>query len=344
MTRLLLEASAARRPGNDRGIGRYLAAVRAANTDLGHEVTEIAYDMGEGRLSELWAVPHRQIDLLRRGYDVFHSPTPYYMGWAPPSRRRVVSILDVIPLEVQGHAKTGAKARLFHHWAATSDCVLTLSQHAAGRITALLGVPPTRVVVAPLPPAADFTADGPTAGGLPSRYVAALADLRTPDPRKRAHWLTSIAERLAHTGVSVVVAGNGTKDLASPGLVGVGRVDDARWAAILRGAELLVYTSAYEGQGMPPLESLACDTPVVAMDNSAVPEVVGRAGVLVPEATTDGASCRALAAACESVLQDPSRVERLRDACAEQAGTFTRQRFVNALGAAYTPHRQQARP
>ena len=52
--------------------------------------------------------------------------------------------------------------------------------------------------------------------------------------------------------------------------------------AIISGAAMLVYPSHYEGFGMPPLEALACGVPVIAADNSSLPEVVGKAGLMVP--------------------------------------------------------------
>ncbi len=51
--------------------------------------------------------------------------------------------------------------------------------------------------------------------------------------------------------------------------------------AIISGAKMLVYPSHYEGFGMPPLEALACGTPVISADNSSLPEVVGTAGIMI---------------------------------------------------------------
>lgn len=46
------------------------------------------------------------------------------------------------------------------------------------------------------------------------------------------------------------------------------------------GAELFVYPSLYEGFGLPPLEAMACGTPVVAACSSSIPEIVGDGGLL----------------------------------------------------------------
>jgi glycosyltransferase involved in cell wall biosynthesis len=58
-------------------------------------------------------------------------------------------------------------------------------------------------------------------------------------------------------------------------------ISDDDIPAILSGAELLVYPSHYEGFGMPPLEALACGTPVVCSNNSSLPEVVGDCAIMV---------------------------------------------------------------
>ncbi len=59
-------------------------------------------------------------------------------------------------------------------------------------------------------------------------------------------------------------------------------VSDEDKPAIISGSKMLVYPSHYEGFGMPPLEALACGTPVITADNSSLPEVVGAAGSMIP--------------------------------------------------------------
>ncbi|MFZ5968765.1 MAG: glycosyltransferase family 4 protein [Bacillota bacterium] len=48
------------------------------------------------------------------------------------------------------------------------------------------------------------------------------------------------------------------------------------------GASLFIYPSIYEGFGLPPLEAMACGTPVICSNVTSIPEVVGDAAVLVP--------------------------------------------------------------
>lgn len=46
-------------------------------------------------------------------------------------------------------------------------------------------------------------------------------------------------------------------------------------------ASLFVFASFFEGFGFPPLEAMKCGVPVIASNNSSLPEVIGRAGILI---------------------------------------------------------------
>ncbi len=58
-------------------------------------------------------------------------------------------------------------------------------------------------------------------------------------------------------------------------------IPDEDLPALYRGAAVMAYPSMFEGFGLPPLEAMACGTPVVVSDRSALPEVVGGAGIKV---------------------------------------------------------------
>lgn len=61
----------------------------------------------------------------------------------------------------------------------------------------------------------------------------------------------------------------------------IGYVADEDLASLYSGAEWFVYTSQYEGFGLPPLEAMACGCPVITSNNSSLPEVVGDAGIMI---------------------------------------------------------------
>lgn len=50
---------------------------------------------------------------------------------------------------------------------------------------------------------------------------------------------------------------------------------------LMSGAEVFVFPSLQEGFGLPPLEAMACGTPVITSNTSSLPEVIGDAGILV---------------------------------------------------------------
>jgi glycosyltransferase involved in cell wall biosynthesis len=64
-------------------------------------------------------------------------------------------------------------------------------------------------------------------------------------------------------------------------VIKTGYVPKADLPALYSGATVFVYPSIYEGFGLPPLESMACGTPVITSNVSSLPEVVGEAGVLI---------------------------------------------------------------
>jgi len=82
-------------------------------------------------------------------------------------------------------------------------------------------------------------------------------------------------------------------------------------------AEVFVFPSLYEGFGLPPLEAMACGTPVVASDRGALPEVLGNAAIQV-----DPEDPAALAAALQAVLGDPARRGQMVEKGLRQAARF----------------------
>jgi glycosyltransferase involved in cell wall biosynthesis len=91
-----------------------------------------------------------------------------------------------------------------------------------------------------------------------------------------------------------------------------------------------VYPSLYEGFGIPPLEAMACGTPVITSNTSSLPEVVGDAALTLPPTDTE-----ALAEAMAELLQDTSRRQALVQAGLRRAQELTWRRMARHTAAYY---------
>jgi len=258
------------------------------------------------RLGKVWfeqvAFP-RAVE--KSGADLAH--VPY---WGSPLSCRlplVVSVLDVIPLIYPAYA-LGAANRLYLSLVQTSaqqaDQVITISQTSKLDIEYWLNIPKERISVTYL--AAD-DAFHPRLGrehdeavrakyGLPERFVLYLGGY---DQRKQLSALLEAYTYLKLTSeanLPLVLAGK--KPSFSPPLFPdvdalarelgvddmlhwVGPIDEADKPSLYRLAEVFAFPSAYEGFGLPPLEALACGTPVVAWDNTINDEILEGAAYLV---------------------------------------------------------------
>ncbi|QEG23606.1 glycosyltransferase family 4 protein [Mariniblastus fucicola] len=116
-----------------------------------------------------------------------------------------------------------------------------------------------------------------------------------------------------------------------------GIVDDSQLAQLYRNSLCFVYPSLYEGFGLPLLEAMSCETPVLASNNSCIPEVVRDAALLFdPNSKTD------LADALTFLLQNPCVREQLviegRMRCSEfsweKSARQTMQTYQTAISAA----------
>ncbi|MFN2291996.1 MAG: glycosyltransferase family 4 protein [Anaerolineae bacterium] len=181
---------------------------------------------------------------------------------------------------------------------------------------------------------------------LPESFVLGLSTLQ---PRKNFAGLIDAFGRLlaaeggaqAIQGLQLVIAGGSgwlsediQEAIGRAGLEGrvrvVGFVDDHDLPALYTLASAFAFPSWYEGFGVPVLEAMACGTPVVAADNSSLPEVVGEAGLLVGAGDAD-----ALAQALFSLLVRQDVRQRLVARGLERVRRFSWPASATALLQAY---------
>ena len=98
----------------------------------------------------------------------------------------------------------------------------------------------------------------------------------------------------------------------------LGFTNDETLPALYAGAEMFLLSSFYEGFGFPPVEAMACGSPVVSSTGGSLEEVLGDAAVLLPHYDIDG-----WLTAIRRVLQDRAYREDLIGKGFRQAASYT---------------------
>lgn len=170
---------------------------------------------------------------------------------------------------------------------------------------------------------------------ISKRYILSVSSL---EPRKNLNRLVEAWRRvksLLDDDVYLVVVGAGgdekvfgkfsiTEDNARDDrLRFLDYVPDEYLPVIYSNAIATYYLSTYEGFGLPPLESMACGTPVVVANNSAPSEVVGKGGVLISPFSLDEIS--------QSIIDvvETNKAALLRDYCLDAASNFSSEKMVS---------------
>jgi len=283
----------------------------------------------------LWEQAVVPLDVHRWRPDVYHSPN--YILPAAVRCPSVVTVHDVAFLDRSVH-------RLRSHLYLTACTLLALrksarvicvSQYTADQVVARFGWARDKVRVIGEGVSDHFAARGSAAvQEFREKYDIAgpyVLFVGTVEPRKnlprllRAFELAVTRERLPHRLVVVGAAGwkTGPVRTAYQGssvrerINFVGYLSDADLPSAYSGADAFVYPSLHEGFGLPPLEAMACGTPVVTSNSTALAEVAGPASMSVDPTDTN-----ALADAIASVLSDKRERERLHGSGLRHAAKF----------------------
>ncbi|HEY7063234.1 MAG TPA: glycosyltransferase family 1 protein [Chloroflexota bacterium] len=281
--------------------------------------------------------------------DLFHAPDFVL----PPVRRarRVLTVHDLAFLLYPECADARLREYLMGvvpRSVRAADFVVTDSANTQNDVICLLGADPGRTAVVPggveprfQPASPEGVADLRYRMGLVEPFILSIGMI---EPRKnwqgliRAYSILRARHSLPHR---LVLAGPRgwlsdaifeerdrspfRNDVIFPGFVA-----DADLPTLYTAADVFAFPSFYEGFGLPPLEAMACGTPVVISDAASLPEVVGDAGLTIAADDTD-----ALAAALERALIDEQLRAELRTAGLARAATFTWPAAAKALLAVY---------
>jgi glycosyltransferase involved in cell wall biosynthesis len=285
--------------------------------------------------------------------DIVHDPTgvsPFLFGAGPAGV--VATVHDVFPWSCPGNSSL-LDSLIYKYWLPNLlnhrvNSVITVSNQSKEDIQRYLSVDEDKITVIPYGIGSQFKVlssaeikehvrrrfgfQGPYllyVGQLTlrkniRRALEAFAGIHTCFPKLRfvlagpSSWKkTAIESAVDEFGI------NGKVYLTGP-------LTDIELPALYNGAELFIFPSLYEGFGLPPLEAMACGTPVITSNTSSLPEVAGDAALLVDPYNVDE-----IAAAMRRVLSDPDLAAELRTRGLERARQFSWQRTARETIAVY---------
>ncbi len=283
-----------------------------------------------------------------KGCNLYHEPNHVPAPWGGPI---VTTIHD---LSVIRHPEWHPADRVrwyekdFSAGLARTTHFITVSQFSKREMTDLLHVPAERISVIGLGVREVFQ-PRPTEEihgrlnryDLPSDYFLYAG---TIEPRKNVAGLLAayaklpagLRERTALILAGVSGWGRQTVEewIAGRHLTGrvriLGYVDDETLAILYAGARALVWPTLYEGFGLPPLECMACGTPVITSNLASLPEVASEAALLV-----DPRDENELSRAMTRIVEDANLTARLRTAGLTRSAAFSWSDCVRAHAEVY---------
>src|SRR5581483_5408615 len=274
----------------------------------------------------------------RADYDVFHHTFGLTFPLQP--KANVLTIYDLIP-RLFADRYPGALEWFSESFEAANDVdvVVAISENTKQDLMEHLKVPADRIHVTHLAAHEQYRpiSDGDAIRSVLARYGIGdrpyILTLGTLEHRRNIHRLLEAFYLLKQEGRGfehqLILAGarGEASEIIFETLARLKLEGDVTWLGhvrfadlpfLLNGADVFVYPSLYEGFGLPPLEAMACGTPVASSCASSLPEVVGDAGLLFdPEDVSD------IARAIQSVLRSDELKRTLRQKGLTRAKQFT---------------------
>lgn len=286
------------------------------------QVTIITLKDKSPALRLLWEQTSLPILLQRYQINVLHSP--HYTIPLLARCRRVVTVHDLTFFLYPQFHQAGKQIffrTMISLSSRSADAVITISENTRQDLLRLLHTPPNKVITIPLGVGVEFNhIQDPLVLSrvkqkyqLPERFFLYVGTL---EPRKNISVLIEAFQRYRQTEGDASLVLVGQKGWMVDALIReLHRSTTGSWLrwleyvpqedlpAIYNLAIALIYPTMYEGFGLPPLESMACGTPVISSDMGAIRELVDQAGLLFSPTDADDFARGMTALASDSALR-----------------------------------------
>lgn len=233
--------------------------------------------------------------------DIVHSPESADLFIKLRCQKKIITVYDITPQLFPETFTSLTILRykfLFAKSLNTADKIITISDNTKRDLITHYNIPPDKVVTIYLGVDRKFK---PLDKRLIMKYKKThdinfpfILYVGTLEPRKNITTLIKAFAKLKEEGIDhklVLAGGKGWKYQSifklveelhlQAEVVFMGYVSDEDLPSLYNAADLFVYPSLYEGFGLPPLEAMACGTPVITSNTSSFPEVIGTAGITV---------------------------------------------------------------
>ena len=282
----------------------------------------------------------REVPKVLPQFDLVFSPGLYGPARIPLGIKGVMVVHDLVRYLFPRFFVFNPVQKLLDRWAYPAMLrnyhhLITVSESTRDDLMRLFQVPVEKITVTYHGADPQFRpiSDPSAFSGLLRKYGLSrpfILFLGTLEPRKNLMTLlrafAPLKERIPHSLVLVGQKGwkwegifEAIKTLGLKERVRwTGYVSDEERVFFYNAADFFVYPSWYEGFGMPLLEALQSGLPVIASRVSALPEVVGEAGLLI-----DPSRPEELSQAILRLVQEKGLKERLREAGLVQARRFS---------------------
>ncbi len=277
-------------------------------------------------------------------YDILHLISQNLAFLAPKKGNVVVTCHDIAPLFIPGRKWVKWMRKKLYSGLGWASVVIADSYFTATDISKVFGRDESEIKVIPL--GVDFGLFRPldkqecrSRLGLPHKIPIVL-NLGIDKWRKNVAGVIKAIAQVRQKVPEVILVRIGSLSLKNIKLIKKLKINsnilvvpfcsDEQLVWYYNAADVFVFPSFYEGFGLPPLEAMACGTPVVAANRTSIPEVVGNAAVLVDPEVPDN-----IARGIERIIKDKALATALSEAGLQQAARFSWHNTARATAEIY---------